>query len=144
LMALATVDKTLFYSSPNLKKWTLLSDFGKGIGAHDGVWECPDLFPMKVENSDEVKWILIQSLNPGGYNGGSGTQYFVGDFDGKKFKLDKSMQDLGGKHNFWIDYGKDNYAGVTWSNIPDSDGGTLFMGWMSNWLYGQEVPGEAP
>ena len=142
LMALATVDKTLFYSSPNLKKWSLLSDFGKGIGAHDGVWECPDLFPMKVENSDEVKWVLIQSLNPSGYNGGSGTQYFVGNFDGKKFKLDPSMQNLPEKHNYWIDYGKDNYAGVTWSNIPDSDGRILFMGWMSNWLYGQEVPTE--
>ena len=142
LMALATVDKTLFYSSPNLKEWTLLSDFGKGIGAHDGVWECPDLFPMKVENSDEVKWVLIQSLNPGGYNGGSGTQYFVGDFDGKKFKLDPSMENLPEKHDHWIDYGKDNYAGVTWSNIPDSDGRILFMGWMSNWLYGKEVPTE--
>ena len=142
LMALATVDKTLFYGSPNLKEWTLLSDFGKGIGAHDGVWECPDLFPMKVENSDEIKWVLIQSLNPGGYNGGSGTQYFVGDFDGKNFKLDPSMENLPEKHNYWIDYGKDNYAGVTWSNIPDSDGRKLFMGWMSNWLYGQEVPTE--
>ena len=142
LMALATVDKTLFYSSPNLKEWALLSNFGKGIGAHDGVWECPDLFPMKVENSDEVKWVLIQSLNPGGYNGGSGTQYFVGDFDGKKFKLDPSMENLPEKHDHWIDYGKDNYAGVTWSNIPDSDGRILFMGWMSNWLYGKEVPTE--
>ena len=142
LMALATVEKTLFYSSPNLKEWTLLSDFGKGIGAHNGVWECPDIFPMKVENTDEVKWVLIQSLNPGGYNGGSGTQYFVGDFDGKKFKLDPSTENLPEKHTHWIDYGKDNYAGVTWSDIPDSDGRILFMGWMSNWLYGQEVPTE--
>jgi levanase/fructan beta-fructosidase len=142
LMALTTVEETLFYSSPNLKEWTLLSDFGKGIGAHDGVWECPDLFPMKVENSDEVKWVLIQSLNPGGYNGGSGTQYFVGEFDGKEFKLDPSMENLPEKHDYWIDYGKDNYAGVTWSNIPDSDGRILFMGWMSNWLYGKEVPTE--
>lgn len=142
IMALATVDKTLFYSSPDLKEWILLSDFGKGIGAHDGVWECPDLFPMKVENSDEVKWVLIQSLNPGGYNGGSGTQYFVGDFDGKEFKLDPSMANLPEKHNYWIDYGKDNYAGVTWSNIPDADGRILFMGWMSNWQYANQVPTE--
>lgn len=142
LMALATVDRTLFYSSPNLKNWSLLSDFGEGTGAHEGVWECPDFFPMKVENSEEVKWVLIQSLNPGGFNGGSGTQYFVGDFDGKTFTVDPSMQELPEKHDHWIDYGRDNYAGVTWSNIPAEDGRHLFMGWMSNWLYAQEVPTE--
>jgi len=142
LMALATVDRTLFYGSPNLKDWELLSDFGEGTGAHDGVWECPDFFPMKLENSEEIKWVLIQSLNPGGFNGGSGTQYFVGDFNGKEFKVDPSMQNLPEKHDYWIDYGKDNYAGVTWSNIPESDGRKLFLGWMSNWLYAQEVPTE--
>jgi levanase/fructan beta-fructosidase len=142
LMVLASGDKTMFYGSENLKDWDLLSEFGKGIGAHGGVWECPDFFPIQVENSEKVKWVLIQSLNPGGYNGGSGTQYFVGDFDGKKFKLDPSMENLPEKHKYWIDYGKDNYAGVTWSNIPDSDGRALFMGWMSNWLYGQKVPTE--
>lgn len=140
LMALATVDRTLFYSSPNLKDWELLSEFGQGTGAHDGVWECPDFFPMQVDGTGETKWVLIQSLNPGGYNGGSGTQYFVGDFDGKEFKVDPSMENLPEKHSFWIDYGKDNYAGVTWSNIPESDGRHLFIGWMSNWLYAQEVP----
>lgn len=140
LMALATVDKTLFYGSPNLKEWKLLFDFGEGTGAHDGVWECPDFFPMKVKETGETKWVLIQSLNPGGYNGGSGTQYFVGDFNGKTFTVDPSMKNLPEKHNYWIDYGKDNYAGVTWSNIPEEDGRTLFIGWMSNWLYAQEVP----
>jgi levanase/fructan beta-fructosidase len=142
LMVLAADDKTMFYGSKNLKDWDLLSEFGKGIGAHGGVWECPDFFPIQVENSDEVKWVLIQSLGPGGYNGGSGTQYFVGDFDGKKFKLDPSMENLSEKHKHWIDYGKDNYAGVTWSNIPDSDGRVLFMGWMSNWQYANKVPTE--
>ncbi len=142
LMVLATVDRTLFYNSLNLKDWQLMSEFGQGTGAHDGVWECPDFFPMQVANSEEIKWVLIQSLNPGGYNGGSGTQYFVGDFDGKKFIVDPAMENLEEKHNFWIDYGKDNYAGVTWSNIPESDGRKLFIGWMSNWLYAQEVPTE--
>ena len=140
LMALATTEKTLFYSSQDLKKWKKLSEFGENTGAHDGVWECPDLFPMQVEGSDETKWVLIQSLNPGGYNGGSGTQYFVGDFDGKKFTPEKNMEALGGKHPFWIDFGRDNYAGVTWSNVPEEDGRKLFLGWMSNWLYGEKVP----
>ncbi len=140
LMALATTEKALFYTSQNLKDWKKLSEFGEKTGAHDGVWECPDIFPMQVEGSDEQKWVLIQSLNPGGYNGGSGTQYFVGDFDGKNFVPAKGMEALEEKHPFWIDFGRDNYAGVTWSNIPDEDGRKLFLGWMSNWLYAQEVP----
>ncbi len=142
LMALATREKSLFYSSPNLKDWKKLSEFGENTGAHDGVWECPDLFPMTVEGTNETRWVLIQSLNPGGYNGGSGTQYFVGDWDGKKFTPVEGMKSLEEKHPFWIDFGRDNYAGVTWSNIPDEDGRKLFLGWMSNWLYGQEVPTE--
>ena len=140
VMVLAAGDRSRFYTSQNLKDWELASEFGQGYAAHGGVWECPDFFPMYVEDSDEVKWVLIQSLNPGGYNGGSGTQYFVGDFDGKKFTPVKAMQDLGEKHPYWIDFGKDNYAGVTWANIPEENGRKLFIGWMSNWQYAQEVP----
>ena len=140
LMALATREKTLFYSSQNLKEWEKLSEFGEGTGAHNGVWECPDFFPMEVEGSDETKWVLIQSLNPGGYNGGSGTQYFVGDFDGKTFTPEDNMESLEEKHEYWIDFGRDNYAGVTWANVPEEDGRKLFIGWMSNWLYAEKVP----
>lgn len=141
VMALATYEKTLFYASSNLKEWEYLSSFGEGIGAHDGVWECPDLFPMKVQNSEEVKWVLLQSLNPGHINGGSGTQYFIGDFDGTNFILDeKFAQDVKIDDAIWLDYGRDNYAGVTWSNVPEEDGRTLFIGWMSNWDYAMVVP----
>ncbi|MEO6347057.1 MAG: glycoside hydrolase family 32 protein [Aquaticitalea sp.] len=141
LMALATYEKTIFYTSTNLKNWALLSDFGEGLGAHEGVWECPDFFPMQVEGTDETKWVLIQSINPGHINGGSGTQYFVGDFDGKTFVLDTLFaQQLSKQEAIWLDYGKDNYAGVTWSNIPKDDGRKLFMAWMSNWEYAQVVP----
>ncbi|MGE5944575.1 MAG: glycoside hydrolase family 32 protein, partial [Flavobacteriales bacterium] len=132
-------------SSSNLKDWELESDFGDGIGAHGGVWECPDFFPMAVQGTDEIKWVLLVSINPGGPNGGSATQYFVGDFNGKQFKADPSFEkDLNSSEHksIWIDYGRDNYAGVTWANIPDTDGRKLFMGWMSNWHYGQEVPTE--
>lgn len=142
LMALATTEKTLFYTSQNLIEWKKISEFGAGTGAHDGVWECPDFFPMQVEGSEETKWVLIQSLNPGGYNGGSGTQYFVGDFDGTTFSVEENMSNLEEKHNYWIDFGRDNYAGVTWANIPEEDDRKLFIGWMSNWLYAQEVPTE--
>ncbi|MEL0455109.1 glycoside hydrolase family 32 protein [Flavobacteriaceae bacterium SZ-1-7] len=143
VMVLAAGDKIMFYDSKDLKKWNLLSDFGKGIGGHGGVWECPDLFELPVIGSDESKWILFVSINPGGPNGGSATQYFVGDFDGTKFTMDKEFEaSLTKEHNYWIDFGRDNYAGVTWSNATKKDGSKLMIGWMSNWDYAQKVPTE--
>ncbi|MCL6220675.1 glycoside hydrolase family 32 protein [Zunongwangia pacifica] len=142
LMVLSAKDRAYFYTSENLKDWKKVSEFGENYAAQDGVWECPDFFPMPVENSEETKWVLIQSTNPGGYNGGSATQYFVGDWDGKTFTPEADLYGKNIDHPYWLDFGKDNYAGVTWSNIPKEDGRTLFMGWMSNWLYAQEVPTE--
>ncbi|RRB04985.1 glycoside hydrolase family 32 protein [Larkinella rosea] len=128
IMTLATKDRITFYSSPNLKTWSRESDFGRDRGAHGGVWECPDLLPL-THNGKPV-WVLIVNINPGAPNGGSGTQYFVGDFDGKTFKpyTDKTK---------WMDYGTDNYAGVTFANTGDR---TILMGWMSNWQYAGVVP----
>ena len=120
-----------FYSSPNLKDWKMTGEFGKTYGTHAGVWECPDLFPMKFNGT--TKWILLQSINPGGANGGSATQYFIGDFDGQTFKSDTKPDEV-----LWLDYGRDNYAGVTWSNAPKNR--RIFLGWMSNWDYAQVVP----
>jgi len=124
-------DFAQFYTSKNLLNWTLESEFGKGIGSHGGVWECPNLFKIKVENSNEEKWVLLISVNPGAPNGGSGTQYFIGDFDGKNFK---TIQ----KETKWIDNGADNYAGVTYNDVPDNK--RIFIGWMSNWLYARNTP----
>ena len=141
VLVLAAQDKAQFYGSKNLKDWEYLSDFGTGLGAHGGVWECPDLFPITVEGTNETKWVLLQSLNPGGANGGSGTQYFVGDFDGKTFRLDTSFETMVTKGKAaWLDYGRDNYAGVTWNNVPEADGRRLMIGWMSNWDYATVVP----
>ncbi len=141
VLVLAAGDKSMFYSSKNLKDWKYLSNFGKDIGAHGGVWECPDFFPMTVDGTNEIKWVLIQSIVSGGPNGGTGTQYFVGDFNGKSFILDPFFKkDLVNENVFWIDYGRDNYAGVTWSNMPEKDGRKLFLGWMSNWEYAEKVP----
>ncbi len=142
VMVLATRDHVKFYGSPDLKKWTYFSDFGEEWGAHGGVWECPDLFPMIVEETGEQKWVLLQSLNPGGPNGGSGIQYFIGDFDGKRFMIDRSFaNDLINNKAIWLDYGRDNYAGVTWSDAPNNQ--KIFIGWMSNWDYAEKVPTEA-
>jgi len=134
VMALAVKDKISFYTSKNLLDWTMSSDFNPEWAAYGGVWECPDLFPIKTKNGKD-KWVLLVSINPGAPNGGSGTQYFIGNFDGKKFSSETSSVK-------WLDYGSDNYAGVTWSDIPETDGRRLFIGWMSNWLYAQKVPTE--
>ena len=129
IMTLATKDRITFYSSPDLKNWTKESEFGEKLGAHGGVWECPDLFPITAATGETV-WALFVSINPGGPNGGSATQYFIGQFDGKQFTTTQT-------DTRWLDYGPDNYAGVTWSNVGDR---RLFIGWMSNWNYGQQVP----
>ena len=127
----AVGDHVRFYNSPNLKDWKMTGEFGKSDGTHAGVWECPDIFPMRI--GGKTKWVLLVSINPGGPNGGSATQYFTGDFDGKTFKNDNDADKI-----LWLDYGRDNYAGVTWSNVPD--GHRIFLGWMSNWDYAQVVP----
>jgi beta-fructofuranosidase/levanase/fructan beta-fructosidase len=300
IMTLAVWDHVSFYSSPNLLNWTFESDFGAEWGTHAGVWECPDLFPMTT-GSGEQKWVLLVSINPGGLQGGSATQYFVGSFNGNRFVIDKQFEKnlgsspeedppgnifedfesgyegweisgnafgtkpakgklpgqndvsgysgnglvnsfaggdastgemiskpfmikkpfinlrVGGGNDYnqtyvallvdseevkkaigsnseqlhlrswsvdkyigkeariaivdkhmkgwghinvddikfaerpakpkteqamWLDYGADNYAGVTWSDIPPDDGRRLFMGWMSNWQYATVVPTE--
>ncbi len=127
------------YSSPNMKDWTEESRFGKELGCHDGVWECPDLFKLKIENGKwkgEEKWVLICNINPGGLAGGSATQYFIGDFDGHKFIVDDEARYKGA--SLWQDYGKDHYATVSFSNAPDAR--HTMIGWMSNWQYANVVP----
>lgn len=132
IMALATGNKISFYSSDDLKTWAFESNFGETEGSHAGVWECPDLFELPVEGTGIAKWVLLVSCN-GGPNGGTATQYFVGNFDGIHFTTD--THDV-----LWIDYGTDNYAGVTYNNIPVANGRRVFIGWMSNWSYAQQVP----
>jgi fructan beta-fructosidase len=130
VMTLATMDRITFYSSPDLKHWNKESEFGKDVGAHGGVWECPDL--LTLENNGKIVWVLIVNVNPGGPNGGSATQYFLGKFNGKEFTASDTTTK-------WLDYGPDEYAGVTWSNTGNR---RIFLGWMSNWLYATVVPTE--
>ncbi|WP_439556435.1 glycoside hydrolase family 32 protein [Dyadobacter sp.] len=128
VMTLATKDRITFYSSPNLKDWTRESEFGANEGAHGGVWECPDLFPI-MHNGKQV-WVLIVNINPGGPNKGSAGQYFLGEFDGKTFKANSA-------ETKWLDFGADNYAAVTFANTGNR---RILMGWMSNWQYANQVP----
>ena len=111
LMTLACQQEIRFYASPNLKEWTYLSSFGKDLGAHGGVWECPELLHIGD------KYVLLVSINPGGPFGGSATQYFIGDWDGKEFKCENGKCENGQMN--WLDYGKDNYSTFTFHNSPD-------------------------
>lgn len=130
IMTLATKDHITFYSATDLKSWKKESEFGLREGAHGGVWECPDLFPLKLNG--KTYWVLIVNINPGGPNGGSATQYFVGGFNGSKFTpMDAQTR--------WLDYGPDEYAGITWGNTGSRK---IFLGWMSNWDYANQVPTE--
>jgi fructan beta-fructosidase len=135
VMVLAAKDRIKIYSSADLKDWSFESDFGSDQGYHGGVWECPDLFPL-TDIQGVQKWVLMVSIGGGDSsdpNGGSSTQYFIGDFNGKNFTAENDQV-------LWADYGIDNYAGVTWSDIPKQDGRRIFLGWMSNWMYAGATP----
>ena len=110
IMMLAVGQEMQIWSSANLKDWQKESSFGSEYGNHGGVWECPDM--LKIED----KWVLICNINPGG-----------------KFTCE-SMP----KVTKWLDYGKDHYATVSFSNAPE--GRTVVMAWMSNWQYANQVP----
>ena len=131
IMVLAVGQEMQFFSSPNLKDWTFESSFGKGHGAHGNVWECPDLFELPVEGTNEKKWVLLCSLGDGPF-GDSATQYFVGSFNGKEFVNESPSKTK------WMDWGKDHYATVTWSDAPDNR--RIAIAWMSNWQYANDVP----
>ena len=133
ILPLAVGDHLEIFSSPNLKEWVKESEFGKNEGAHGGTWECPDLFPLRTSDG-KTKWVLIQNIDRGAISGGSGTQYFIGAFDGKNFTNDNKPDSI-----LWLDYGPDNYAGVTWFGAPNNR--RIFIGWMSNWDdYATKVP----
>ncbi len=135
VMLFAAYDKVRIYNSPNLIDWTYTSSFG--IPDDDRLWECPDLFPLTYtdtqEGEKETVWVLITSIQQKGPNGGTATSYFLGDFDGEKFIGDHNKQ-------YWLDYGRDNYALVSWSDAPNAEHSRLAIGWMSNWQYAQIVP----
>ena len=129
-VALPRAHQVLFYGSKNLKQWKFLSAFGPaGIDGYQ--YECPNLFQVPVQGTNDMKWILVVAINPGAPLGGSMNQYFVGNFDGTTFTPDDGVARL-------MDFGKDFYAVQTYNNTPNGD--AIAVGWMSNWQYTQEVP----
>ena len=131
-MIVSADKETRFYKSKNLKKWDYVSAFGKGLGQQPCQYECPDFFQLPV-NGDEKnkKWVMTMNINPGCWFGGSATEYFVGDFDGKNFTCPDANEVK------WLDWGKDHYATVTFSNTGNR---VLAITWMSNWQYANLTP----
>ena len=130
---IVSADKEMrLYKSKNLKKWNYVSAFGKGIGQQPCQYECPDFFQLPVNGDKKMmKWVMTMNINPGCWFGGSATEYFVGDFDGKKFTCPDANEVK------WLDWGKDHYATVTFSNTGDR---VLGITWMSNWQYANLTP----
>lgn len=128
---IVSADKNMrFYKSKNLKDWEYVSQWGEGYGAQPNQFECPDFFPMTINGKQ--KWVMIVNINPGCMFGGSATEYFVGDFDGKEFKCESEPN-----RAKFLDYGKDHYATVTWSNTGNR---ILGLAWVSNWQYANLTP----
>lgn len=123
-----------FYESKDLRTWKFLSEFGPA-GTTEGQWECPDLMQLPVEGTNQNKWVLMISRNPGAPQGGTGVQYFVGEFDGTKF-INETPDDV----KQWVDYGKDFYATQRFANLPASDRRIIWMGWLGNWQYANKEP----
>jgi fructan beta-fructosidase len=145
--------KVVFYRSEDLKSWEFLSDFGPA-NADAGEWECPDLFPLAVDGDPaNVKWVLIVNINPGAVAGGSGGQYFIGHFDGARFLpdagslaapagvsalVDSAAAAAALQQCLWLDWGRDCYASVSFSNAPEDR--RIIIGWMNNWDYANQLP----
>ncbi len=139
IMLVTEGQSVAIYRSHNATSWQYCSSFGTAHGAHDErAWECPDLFEMKIENSDESRWVLIVGVQRKAYASGSGSQYFVGHFDGEQFINENTPETV-----LWLDYGRDFYATQTWADVPENDGRRLAISWMSNWLYANYTPTES-
>ncbi|MEL7370146.1 MAG: glycoside hydrolase family 32 protein [Myxococcota bacterium] len=130
VMVIAAKDRVLLYTSTGLLQWTRRAEFAPGGAAAEGMWECPDLFPLSI--GDVTKWVLLVSVQQSGPSGGSAMQYFIGQFDGTRFVADDLPAPL------WLDFGTDCYAGVSWSNLPNDE--RTIIAWMSSWRYADRVP----
>jgi len=116
-----------FYTSKNLKQWTLMSSFGPA-GDTSGIWECPDLFEAPVKNEPgKTKWILMHSPAP--Y-----MQYFVGHFDGERFINESKSNQV-----FRPDYGPDYYAAIAFNGLAKNQK-PISIGWINNWNYANDIP----
>lgn len=142
-VALPTEHRVCLYGSADLKHWALLSDFQR----HDlptgpcGIWECPELFDLPLHDAQGQPtgrrgWVLKVDVFDAHINGSHGGVYWVGDFDGQRFVADEQQ----GPSPGWADFGSDFYAAQSWNGVPEHDGRRIWIAWMNNHRYAQQVP----
>lgn len=138
VMVLAEGDHVGLYTSPNLRVWTHRQAIGKAEWGGFGLCEMPDFFPLPVEGSTEssespeIRWVLLVGVGKQAPNGGIGTGYLLGQFDGQTFTPDNPHTLL------WYEFGPDHYAGQSWSDTPA--GRRINIAWMDNWRYASRLP----
>ncbi|SEG64954.1 fructan beta-fructosidase [Actinacidiphila yanglinensis] len=93
------------YTSTNLLDWTYASRL-----TADWLFECPDMYPMRVDGGSTVKWVI----------NAASTKYVVGDFDGTHFTTDWTAPQQ-------MDVGRNAYAGQVFNDMPD--GRIVQMAW---------------
>lgn len=136
VVLLPTQRRVLFYNSPDLKAWAKTGEFKAPGRPTTVVWESPDLVEVPVDSMTKKKWLLLLSVDGGGPAGGTGVQYYVGQFNGQTFVSDGKTS----KPRF-ADYGKDYYAATTYNNLPRrGNRGPISIGWMNNWQYASTIP----
>ena len=128
VVALSALQEIVLYSSPNLRDWTYMSEFGPA-NAIAGVWECPDLFELPVDDdSRNQKWVMTVNINAGSINGGSGMQYFTGQFDGTNFVADDVIPTTPPSGEVFQDFEGPSYAAIGWKTTGDFVGAAPTMG----------------
>ncbi|PTQ09435.1 beta-fructosidase [Sphingomonas oleivorans] len=137
VVLMAAENRAMIYTSPDLKQWQYASSFGPA-GGRGRYWECPDLFELPVEGGapGEKRWVLSINLGDNAVGGGSGGQYFVGDFDGTRFTPVPGW----GSEPQWMDYGADFYAAISWNDLPKNDPRRIWIGWANDWRYAESIP----
>lgn len=103
-------DRFLFLRSPDLRKWEIIQEIA-------GLYECPDFFEIRLEGTEETRWVLTDAKG----------RYLVGRFDGRRFEPEEGPHALCGEDDF--------YAGQTFSDAPD--GRMVQIGWLRNACFPQ-------
>lgn len=141
IMVVSAGNRVQIYQSGDLKEWTLASEFGADHGSHEGLglWKKPDLFYLPYKGAEEGgKWLLVVSIDKGREKGGTGVQYFIGDFDGTTFTNSNPKETV-----LWMDYGLDHTGLLSCSGTAPGDLRKIVIGWLSNDLYAAQLPTDA-
>ena len=131
LVSLADQHQIAFYYSANLFDWESAGVFGP-LGDTQAVWECPDLFPLRIADTSTRKWILTLSAG-GAATETLGMQYFIGEFDGEVFTADPLPYPL------YLDQGRDFYAGITFEGLQNEHQ-RIMLAWLNSHHYAKDLP----